>query len=83
VRRPVGLDGIAVIETAMPYKANADRRHRGISTARDCATKWRDYDAALIRWGSLTLWVTEEALAAGMRLGAVSVAVGPSIPTWR
>jgi len=47
----------------MPYKANADRRHK-IPTARYRVTNWPDYDAALVRRGSLTLWVTEEALAA-------------------
>jgi DDE family transposase len=47
----------------MPYKANADRRHK-IPKARYRVTNWPDYDAALVRRGSLTLWVTEEALAA-------------------
>src|SRR5271165_1354605 len=47
----------------MPYKANADRRHK-IPAARYRVTNWPDYDAALVRRGSLTLWVTEEALAA-------------------
>src|SRR5690348_597192 len=47
----------------MPYKANADRRHK-IPRARYRVTNWADYDAALVRRGSLTLWVTEEALAA-------------------
>ena len=47
----------------MPYKANADRRHK-IPRARYRVTNWPDYDAALVRRGSLTLWVTEEALAA-------------------
>src|SRR3982751_3303307 len=47
----------------MPDKANADRRHK-IPRARYRVTNWPDYDAALVRRGSLTLWVTEEALAA-------------------
>ena len=47
----------------MPYKANADRRHK-IPRARYRVTNWPEYDAALVRRGSLTLWVTEEALAA-------------------
>jgi hypothetical protein len=47
----------------MPYKANAERRHK-IPRARYRVTNWPDYDAALVRRGSLTLWVTEEALAA-------------------
>jgi transposase len=47
----------------MPYKANAGRRHK-IPLARYRVTNWPDYDAALVRRGSLTLWVTEEAVAA-------------------
>ena len=46
----------------MPYKANADRRHK-IPKARYRVTNWPDYDAALVQRGSLTLWVTEAALA--------------------
>ena len=47
----------------MPYKADAGRRHN-IPQARYRVTNWPDYDAALVRRGSLTLWVTEEAVAA-------------------
>jgi len=47
----------------MPYKANAARPHK-IPRARYRVTNWPDYDAALVRRGSLTLWVTHEALAA-------------------
>src|SRR3954454_23400173 len=47
----------------MPYKANAERRHK-IPKARYRVTNWPEYDAALVRRGSLTLWVTEAALAA-------------------
>ena len=46
----------------MPSKANADRRHE-IPKMRYRVTNWPDYDAAPVRRGSLTLWVTEEALA--------------------
>ena len=46
----------------MPYKANADRRHK-FSKAKYRVTNWPEYDAALVRRGSLTLWVTEEAVA--------------------
>jgi hypothetical protein len=53
----------AVIEEAMPYRANADRRHK-IPEARYRVTNWPEYDAALVRRGSLTFWVTDEALAA-------------------
>jgi Transposase DDE domain len=47
----------------MPYKANEARRHR-IPRARYRVTNWPEYDRALQRRGSLTVWVTPEALAA-------------------
>src|ERR687894_549290 len=47
----------------MPYKANEPRRHR-IPRARYRVTNWPEYDRALQRRGSLTVWVTPEALAA-------------------
>src|SRR5215216_4369582 len=47
----------------MPYKANEARRHR-IPRARHRVTNWPEYDGALQRRGSLTVWVTPEALAA-------------------
>src|ERR687893_37320 len=47
----------------MPYKANEPRR-RKIPRARYRVTNWPAYDGALQRRGSLTVWVTPEALAA-------------------
>src|ERR687890_1465547 len=47
----------------MPYKANEPRRHR-IPRARYKVTNWPEYDRALQQRGSLTVWVTPEALAA-------------------
>ena len=47
----------------MPYKANEARR-RKIPRARYQVTNWPEYDRALQQRGSLTLWVTPEALAA-------------------
>ena len=47
----------------MPYKFNENRRHK-IPTARYRVTNWPDYDAALVRRGSLTVWFTEEAIEA-------------------
>ena len=49
----------------MPFKANADRRHR-IPRQRFRVTNWREYDASLRQRGSLTVWFTEEAIAAWM-----------------
>src|ERR1700681_2037159 len=47
----------------MPYKFNEARRHK-FPKAKYQATNWPEYDAALVRRGSLTVWVTDEAIAA-------------------
>src|SRR5919202_6001550 len=47
----------------MPYKANEPRRHK-IPRARYKVCNWPAYDRALQQRGSLTVWVTPEALAA-------------------
>src|SRR3954465_6579215 len=47
----------------MPFKANADRRHR-IPKQRRRITNWAEYDAVLRQRGSLTVWFTEAAIAA-------------------
>ena len=47
----------------MPYKANEPRRHK-IPKAWYKIENWAEYDAALRRRGSLTVWVTPEAIAA-------------------
>jgi hypothetical protein len=47
----------------VPFKANAARRHR-ISKQRHRVTDWAEYDAALRRRGSLTVWFTDAAIAA-------------------
>jgi hypothetical protein len=49
--------------TRMPYKFNESRRHK-IPTAKHRATNWPEYDAALVKPGSLTVWFTDEAIAA-------------------
>src|ERR1700676_2967965 len=46
----------------MPYKFNEARRHK-IPKAKYKVMNWADYNAALIRRGSLTVWVTDEAIA--------------------
>src|SRR3954464_13955753 len=48
---------------AVPFKANAARRHR-IPRQRHRVTDWAEYDAALRQRGSLTVWFTDEAVAA-------------------
>jgi Transposase DDE domain len=47
----------------MPYKYNEGRRHK-IPKARYRVTNWPEYEAALIRRGSVTVWLTEEAVEA-------------------
>src|SRR4051794_17913732 len=47
----------------MPFKANAARRHH-IPKQRRRVTNWAEYDAALRQRGGLTVWFTEEAVAA-------------------
>ena len=47
----------------MPFKMNADRRHH-IPRQRYRVTNWAEYDAALRQRGSLTVWLTDAAIAA-------------------
>ena len=47
----------------MPYKFNETRRHK-IPKARYRVANWPEYDAALVRRGSITVWLSEEAVAA-------------------
>src|SRR3954470_1054529 len=47
----------------MPHKYNAARRHR-IPKRRYKVTNWQAYEAGLRQRGSLTIWFTEEAIAA-------------------
>src|SRR5271165_5928397 len=49
--------------SAVPFKVNADRRHR-IPRQQHRITNWSEYDAALRQRGSLTVWFTDEAIAA-------------------
>src|SRR3954454_4634305 len=49
--------------SAVLFKANAARRHR-IPRQRHRVTNWAAYDAALRQRGSLTVWFTDEAVAA-------------------
>ena len=47
----------------MPFKANQDRRHH-IPKQRHRVTNWAAYDAALRQRGSLTVWFSDEVVAA-------------------
>ncbi|WP_160004002.1 IS5 family transposase [Rhizobium sp. 18055] len=46
----------------MPHKHNSGRRHR-IGKVKFKVTNWSEYEAGLRRRGSLTLWMTPEALS--------------------
>ena len=47
----------------MPFKFHAAGRHH-IPRQRQRVTNWSEYDAALRQRGSLTVWVTDDAIAA-------------------
>ncbi|MBU2645441.1 IS5 family transposase [bacterium] len=47
----------------MPYKHNQDRRHK-FEKARYNVKKWPEYDQALKNRGSLTIWLTDDAIKA-------------------
>src|ERR1700679_215825 len=47
----------------MPFKLNQDRRHH-IPRQRHKVTNWPVYEASLRPRGSLTIWFTDEAIAA-------------------
>ena len=47
----------------MPFKYHAEHRHH-IPKPRYRVTNWAEYDAALKRRGSLTVWFTDEAVQA-------------------
>ncbi len=47
----------------MPHKLNAEKR-RGAPRPKRRVTNWAEYDRALRQRGSLTVWFTEEAVAA-------------------
>src|SRR4051812_35713980 len=46
----------------MPYKFHEGHRHK-IPKAKYRVTNWPTYDAALVRRGSLTIWLTDEAIS--------------------
>src|SRR5437763_2441508 len=47
----------------LPFKLNQDRRHH-IPKQKHKVANWREYDASLRQRGSLTVWFTDEAIAA-------------------
>ena len=83
-RRPDEYRGRPLTPRAlMPYKANEPRRHK-IPKARYKIENWAEYDAALRRRGSLTVWVTPEAQSRpGCRRRPGGGAGRENIRTWR
>ena len=63
----------------MPFKVNADRRHH-IPRQQDRVTNWSEYDAALRQRGSLTVWFTEEAIAADSGRSGLTAGTRPDAP---
>jgi hypothetical protein len=51
------------IRSVLPFKHHAEHRHH-IPKPRYRVTNWPEYDASLKRRGSLTVWFTDEAVAA-------------------
>ena len=51
------------LDAILPFKLNADCRHH-IPKQKFKVTNWAVYDASLRQRGSLTVWVTKEAIAA-------------------
>src|SRR5213595_3162178 len=49
--------------SALPFKLNQDRRHHIPEQTRK-VTNWRDYDESLRRRGSVTAWLSDEAVEA-------------------
>ena len=54
---------VPAAQRPMPHKNNANGRHH-IPKMRHAVTNWAEYEGGLRRRGSLTLWVTDEAIAA-------------------
>jgi len=69
--RPVGAEELGSVGErpsltrvlALPFKLNQDRRHR-IPRQRHRVTNWPAYEAGQRQRGSLTVWFTDEAVAA-------------------
>lgn len=66
----------------MPFKYNSGRRHR-IGKTKFKVRNWPEYEAGLRRRGSLTLWVTSEALSKRQAPRRKTLAASIAIPIWR
>ncbi|SJM32466.1 hypothetical protein BQ8482_290061 [Mesorhizobium delmotii] len=66
----------------MPFKHNSGRRHR-IGKTKFKVRNWPEYEEGLRRRGSLTLWVTSEALSKRQAPRRKTLAASIAIPIWR
>jgi hypothetical protein len=66
----------------MPNKHNADRWHH-FGKMKFKIRNWASYEAGLRRRGSLTLWVTDEAIAKWQAPPRQSQSARPIIRIWR
>jgi hypothetical protein len=58
----IGCNRLNLVPPLCPFKHNAARRHR-IGKMKFKVTNWAEYEAGLRRRGSLTFWITPEALS--------------------
>jgi hypothetical protein len=65
----------------VPFKLNQNRRHH-ILRQRHKVTNWPEYEASLRPRGSLTVWFTEEAIAAWAAEPPRPAAASPGIHRW-
>jgi hypothetical protein len=69
-------------DSTMPFKANAARRHN-IPKQKRKVTNWAAYDASLRQRGSLTVWFSDEAIAAWQAAPGQTEAGRLGIRRWR
>ena len=73
---------IEELRVRVPHKHSAPRRHR-IGKMKFMVTNWPDYEEGLRRRGSLTLWLTPEAVGCGFLHDAPHAVANPDIPIWQ
>jgi len=66
----------------VPFKHHAEHLHH-IPKRRFRVTNWREYDAALRRRGSLTVWITDAAIAAWRAEPRTTLEASHIIRPWR
>ena len=66
---------------AVPFKANAKSRHH-IPKQKRRLTNWPAYEASLRQRGDLTVWFTDDAVAAWRASREPAEAASPGIRRW-